>query len=225
VNESEHERARLSLGSYLVGALDAADRRDIDRHLASCAACRDELVSYAGLPGLMARLDVHEVGAAPIGAPPGLLNRTLESLTAQRRDDATRLRRWRTATFSAAGVAAGATAAAVFAWFALSPANTSPSGVPVPLPAAGASSTTGQISYLSRPWGTQVHLVLSGLPRQGTFTAWAIDENGAPSAAATWSATPDRRADVTGATALARRVLTAVRITTSDGTLLLSARA
>jgi predicted anti-sigma-YlaC factor YlaD len=47
---------RLDLGVYLLGAIGTADRSAVDAHLASCAACRDELVQLAGLPGLLSRV-------------------------------------------------------------------------------------------------------------------------------------------------------------------------
>jgi anti-sigma factor RsiW len=37
-------QVRLDLGAYLLGAIGTADRSAVDAHLASCAACRDELV-------------------------------------------------------------------------------------------------------------------------------------------------------------------------------------
>ncbi len=75
-----------------------------------------------------------------------------------------------------------------------------------------------------RPWGTQIHLVLAGLPRTGTFTAWTVGrDGGAPSIAATWSATPTGHADVTGATGLPTGGLTELRIATTDGKVLLTA--
>jgi len=47
---------RLDLGVYLLGAIGTADRGAVDAHLASCAACRDELVQLACLPGLLSRV-------------------------------------------------------------------------------------------------------------------------------------------------------------------------
>ena len=47
--------ARLSLGVYVLGAIDPAERSLVDSHLASCRDCRDELAGLAGLPALLAR--------------------------------------------------------------------------------------------------------------------------------------------------------------------------
>ena len=55
-----HEQCRQALGSYLVGALDPAERATVEAHLAGCPSCREELASYAGIPGLMSRLTLDE---------------------------------------------------------------------------------------------------------------------------------------------------------------------
>jgi anti-sigma factor RsiW len=47
---------RISIASYVLGALPPAERREVDVHLRTCEECRAELVGLAGLPGLLARL-------------------------------------------------------------------------------------------------------------------------------------------------------------------------
>jgi len=67
--------ARLSLGVYVLGAIDPAERALVDSHLATCRDCRDELAGLAGLPALLARVGAEEAIAlsAEEAAPPGLL--------------------------------------------------------------------------------------------------------------------------------------------------------
>ncbi|TDV39793.1 anti-sigma factor family protein [Actinophytocola oryzae] len=43
----------MTLGVYLLGALDPAERSAFESHLAYCATCRGELVRLAPLPGLL----------------------------------------------------------------------------------------------------------------------------------------------------------------------------
>jgi len=52
--------ARLSLGVYVLGAIDPAERALVDNHLATCRDCRDELAGLAGLPALLARVSTAE---------------------------------------------------------------------------------------------------------------------------------------------------------------------
>jgi hypothetical protein len=67
--------ARLSLGVYVLGAIDPAERALVDSHLATCRDCRDELAGLAGLPALLARVGTEEAIAlsADEPAPLGLL--------------------------------------------------------------------------------------------------------------------------------------------------------
>ena len=52
--------ARLSLGVYVLGAIDPAERALVDHHLTTCRDCRDELAGLAGLPALLARVSTAE---------------------------------------------------------------------------------------------------------------------------------------------------------------------
>jgi hypothetical protein len=54
------EQARISLGVYVLGAIDPAERAMVDAHLATCQACRDELDGLAGLPALLAMVSTEE---------------------------------------------------------------------------------------------------------------------------------------------------------------------
>ena len=53
--------ARLSLGVYVLGAIDPAERSLVDAHLVTCRDCRDELAGLAGLPALLARVNPDEI--------------------------------------------------------------------------------------------------------------------------------------------------------------------
>ena len=111
--------ARVSLGVYVLGAIDPAERALVDAHLATCRDCRDELAGLAGLPALLARVSTEEAIAlrrdrraalrpprARRPEPPRELLATVLDLTAARR----RRRRWREASLGVAAaliIAAG----------------------------------------------------------------------------------------------------------------------
>ncbi len=69
--------ARISLGVYVLGAIDPAERALVDAHLATCRDCRDELAGLAGLPALLARVSTEEAIAlaATDGPLPGRATR------------------------------------------------------------------------------------------------------------------------------------------------------
>ena len=84
---------RLSLGAYVLGALEPADRSVVEHHLTGCASCRAEVSQLAVLPGLMGRLTVDQVAAEPPTAPPTGLERLLAAAADHRRRTR-RLRLW-----------------------------------------------------------------------------------------------------------------------------------
>lgn len=71
----EHAWARELLGPYTLGALDSEEERAVERHLAACAACRDE---ERGLRETHERLAGASIAAA--SAPPDLKARVLDAL-------------------------------------------------------------------------------------------------------------------------------------------------
>jgi hypothetical protein len=67
------EQARISLGVYVLGAIDPAERAMVDAHLETCQECRDELDELAGLPALLAMVSTEEalqLGEADPGPAP-----------------------------------------------------------------------------------------------------------------------------------------------------------
>jgi hypothetical protein len=71
-------RQNVSLGAYLLGALDPAERSAFEEHLDTCPDCRAELLRLAPLPGLLQRLTPEdyaaiEIGDVPDWPPPPLL--------------------------------------------------------------------------------------------------------------------------------------------------------
>ena len=102
--------ARPSLGVYVLGAIDPAERALVDAHLLTCRDCRDELAGLAGLPALLARVNPDEISricaddtvrTVTDDRPPGELIGTVLDLAEARR----RRTRWRFLAMAAAVVA------------------------------------------------------------------------------------------------------------------------
>jgi anti-sigma-K factor RskA len=88
----------MESGAYVLGALAPAERAAYERHLGSCAACREDVAQFAGLPGLLGRLDARaamEVGREP-ATPPLLLDSVLNRARTERLRNGRRTR-WRRA--------------------------------------------------------------------------------------------------------------------------------
>jgi len=214
---SEHDRMRELLGPYVLGGLDVADRARLDSHLSTCPTCRDELATYAGVPSLL-RLGDGPTSSSTAELDGGALARALGAVRQGRR------RRRRLTLLSSAAAAVlvlglGATTAGLVAGQRDAP-QTSPAALR--LVAVPGSPARGETSLTARPWGTSVDLDLSALPKGERFIVWVIATDGTREQAATWASTPDGVAHVTGASALARTDVAAVRVTSTQGTLLLS---
>jgi hypothetical protein len=194
--------ARVSLGVYVLGAIDPAERALVEAHLATCRDCRDELAGLAALPALLARVTTEEAvalaagdGPPPAGrtgddaAPPELVA-TVIDLTAARR----RRRRWRDASLGVA--AALIIAAGVFGGLRLG-------GSPAPSPAASvnypgqpngpwqtattaASGMSASVEYRSMGWGTQLAVKVNGIPVGTSCRLWVIGPGGSRTLAGGW---------------------------------------
>jgi len=184
--------ARVSLGVYVLGAIDPAERAMVDSHLAGCRDCRDELAGLAGLPALLARVGTAEAMALAATderpaweneaqAPPERLVGTVLDLAAARR----RRRRWREGILATA--AAFVIAAGVFGGLRISasPAPAPPSATGPQLgndgPAGQHETVTGQshgmaltVKYWQMNWGTEVQTKVFGIPVGTTCQLWGI---------------------------------------------------
>jgi Putative zinc-finger len=183
---------RHSLGVYVLGAIDPAERAQVDEHLATCADCREELASLAGLPALLRRVPTAEAErlavadqadpADPAAAEPSA-DEMLPSLLA-RTAQTRRVRRWRELAAAAAvavlALGAGAAGATALA------SGSSPSGTHAQAAAkhtwhtvSGVDSVTGAIltvKYASMPWGTTMTAHVSGIPA-GTVCQFVVTDN------------------------------------------------
>jgi hypothetical protein len=202
----ECPEARISLGVYVLGAIDPAERSQVDAHLTTCRDCRDELAGLAGLPALLARVSTEEAialadtdGPLPAAAggapePPRELLATVLDLTAARR----RRRRWREGGIGVA--AALIIAAAVFGGLRLGSGPAQPASVaqgqsalyvgPPNGPMQTATGTSGgmtaTVSYSSMGWGTALDTKVTGIPVGTMCQLWVIDSSGNRYLAGNW---------------------------------------
>jgi hypothetical protein len=208
----ECPEARVSLGVYVLGAIDPADRALVDAHLMTCNACRDELAGLAGLPALLSRVSAEEAfalasveglsseaGTEGRAAPPELLASVID-LTAARR----RRRRWRDAGLAAA--AALIVAVGVFGGLRIGGGTTPPSatsGVNYPGQANGpwrtvttsASGMSASVAYRPMGWGTQLAVKVNGIPIGTSCQLWVLGPGGSRALAGSW-VTDDREGTV-----------------------------
>jgi len=212
---SEHQEVRQGLGSYVLGALDPAERERVETHLASCAACREELSSFAGLPGLLSRLSLQEVQASSLLPPPSLMDTVLQAVRRERAAERRRLQRWRLAS---AGLAAAAAAAVAFS---VAPRLLEDSPPERRLVAVYGSPAQGSVILHQRAWGSSVELRLEQLPPAEAYIAYATSSSGERTPVASWGPTDTGRANLTGAISVQPDAVRSLTVETTEGRRLL----
>jgi len=183
---------KQALGVYVLGAIDPAERAQVDEHLASCADCREELASLAGLPAMLRKVPVAEAERLAAADQDTDLTRVpspemLTSLVA-RTANVRRIRRWR-GLAAAAAVALVAVAGGAAVTNALQGSGTpatvtaawhQTSGVG---PAAGAHLT---VRYRHEPWGTKMEANVTGLRPGSVCELRVTDRTGRTSVVGSW---------------------------------------
>ena len=197
--------ARPSLGVYVLGAIDPAERALVDAHLVTCRDCRDELAGLAGLPALLARVNPDEVSricaddtvhagtyAGADDQPPDELIGTVLNLAEARR----RRTRWR---FVAAAAAVVAIAGGLYG--GLSSITTTRTLV-VPAASGGAhwetveatSAVTGasaSVAYSHETWGDAFKVLVDKIPVGTTCQLWVVHPDGTRTQVAAWTTASD----------------------------------
>ena len=193
--------ARLSLGVYVLGAIDPSERALVDAHLVTCRDCRDELAGLAGLPALLARVNPDEisricaddtVGAVADDRPPGELIGTVLDLAAARR----RRTRWR---FAAAAAAVVAVAGGLFGGLSsitttrtvaipVSPGDTHWETVEATSAVTGASAS---VAYSHELWGDAFEVLVDHIPVGTTCQLWVVHPSGTRTQVAAWTTAGD----------------------------------
>jgi hypothetical protein len=197
--------ARPSLGVYVLGAIDPAERALVDAHLVTCRDCRDELAGLAGLPALLARVNPDEISriraddtvraGTYVGTddrPPGELIGTVLDLAAARR----RRTRWR---FMAAAAAVVAIAGGLFGGLSsignartvvlpITPGNGHWESVQTTSSVTGASAS---VAYSHQMWGAAFEVLTERIPVGTTCQLWVVHPDGTRTQVAAWTTARD----------------------------------
>jgi anti-sigma factor RsiW len=158
-------QARHELGVYVLGAIGPGERAQVDRHLAACPRCRDELAGLAGLPGLLRKVppDVAMQAWADdtSGSRPGPpLDRLISRVSR------IRLRRRLTAAAAALviGVAAAVGLQVLHARLAGTSAATAPPWIDTDTAGSPATGAWAAVRYAAQPWGAELEVRVTGIP-------------------------------------------------------------
>lgn len=189
-NAMSHDEVADLLALEAVGALEPADRVGMERHLATCAACRHAADEYTELASLLpAALE-----AAP---PPARLRRNLMAQVYAEATAPPAVPWWRrlieaipaSRTFTVVGAAAVIAAIAFGVWGATGRTNPQPA-VTLSYPVSG-TTATGTLDVPAG--GTAAVLLVNGLqplPSTKSYEVWLIPSQGSPKPVAFLSPSP-----------------------------------
>lgn len=213
-------------GSYVIGALSPAERREYESHLDGCVRCSRAVRDLAGLPGLLGRIGPEVFESAVEEPVPDTLMPRLVRET-RRRD---RRRTWLTA-----GVAAAAAAVVTVGGTAVLDHSTG--GTPVAVPSSSSPAQpafqpmrsvspdpmTAGVALTSVAWGTELHLQCSygrlpGGYLSGSYALLVHTRDGRTQKVASWNGVPGKTMQLTAATASPVGQITSVVLTKADGT-------
>jgi hypothetical protein len=194
--------ARPSLGVYVLGAIDPAERGLVDAHLVTCRDCRDELAGVAGLPALLARVNPDEISRiraddtvrpmASDGPPEELLGTVLGLAEARRRRN-----RWR---YLSAAAAVVAIAGGLFAGLSSGTSRTvtrtvvASDGDGTWETVQGTNQVTGAtatVGYSDQLWGHAFQVQVDHIPLGTTCELWVVHPNGSRTEVAAWTTASD----------------------------------
>ncbi len=226
-------------GAYVLGSLSPAERLEFEAHLPGCAECSRGVRELAGLPGLLAQVDVADLEVPTPDAP--LPQTLLPALVREARGEQRR-HSVLTAAVAAAVAAVFVSALAIGGAFDRSTPTTSAAKPTASRTAApvgeamlpvGAVPVKAAVALTGVAWGTKLELTCSyesvgaggSEYDKDTLSAYALvvhTREGAMEQVATWKALPGRTMRLTGATATGRTDITTVEVRTTEGRVLLT---
>jgi hypothetical protein len=232
--------------AYVLGMLAPEDRREYERHLATCPSCSAAVADIAGLPGILSLLTRDEAVALTVVVPgesmaadqgrlrphdPDLVRRLAASVGRRRR--AARTRGAAIALASAAvlglgGIAVGSTLAQQSR-----PAVSAPTAAHTAAPLApeframtvvAPGVMTADLAVTEKGWGTRFdwrcqYLSTDWTQGPPTYDLVITDNSGAQTTVATWTATKSTAAGLVGSTGVATADIRSIEIRAGGATL------
>jgi anti-sigma factor RsiW len=215
--------------AYVLGALDSADRRAFERHLAKCPHCSAAVAEFAGLPGILSKLSAEDAVAlladddVTIGVDdhirdgvhaPGLVQRLAVAATRRRR----RIR------FGMLGAAVAVVALITIGGVAFT-AGQAPTVATVAMaPIQHENVITASMAVTPKAWGTRFDWSCSYPVGSGIYSSAVsydlvvVKKSGAQSIVATWSSTGPHAVGLSASSDIAFGDIRSVEIRPTEST-------
>ncbi|MFC4856451.1 anti-sigma factor family protein [Actinophytocola glycyrrhizae] len=209
----------MTLGVYLLGALDPAERFAFEAHLSSCDVCRRELVRLSPLPGLLNQvtpedfaddLPSTEVAAGAVATRAQPVTEPVPLPPVQEPRDAPvhvlpepqgKRRYWRVAAAAAAVVVLAV--AGVFGWGAVREEEAPPAAAGVTW-SYEAGATSVQARLIDHDWGTEIQSEIHGAPPGRGCYLKVYDHYGKWEIAGWWGTDHDPNVEIPSSTSIQR---------------------
>lgn len=231
-----------AIGVYVLGALDAGERLEIERHIRDCASCKEAVLQFAHLPGVLHRLTLEDVMALPFDDDPdpdfGWLPASLEvdrpvtsplpkAPNVVPVDSSIRHRRF---TSKRAVLAATAAVVLVVTGGLIGRQMSNDSASPPPQARGGVtwSATDGvdgidtQVQLSSRDWGTDIQVRLDDLQPGQRCMLVVHTRSGQSETTGWWTTTNSREADIPASSSFALSDIARIDVVTADNAVLAS---
>ncbi len=214
----------MTLGVYLLGALDPGERSAFESHLSYCDICQRELVRLSPLPGLLNQITMADFAEElpPTGGEGGTATRVpvqsrpvLEPLPPitepvplpaatrepERGQKARPRRSWRVAAAVAAVVVLGV--AAVLGWRMMREPAAPPQAEGVTW-SVSAGSASAEARLVEHEWGTEIQSKIHGLPPDRECYLVVYDHHGNREVAGWWGTDHPSDIEIPGSTSFQR---------------------
>ncbi|MGH3209326.1 MAG: anti-sigma factor family protein [Trebonia sp.] len=196
----------VSLGVYVLGATDAAERRRLEAHVPGCQQCTAELRRLAPLPGLLAGIPESIRKAAPSPGRPAAPARRA------------RARRGTVARWAAVATAGLAAAAGVGLWLSSGAEGRQPAALTVS-GADPATHVSATAALTATSWGTSIVLQVNGLPENVECRLVIRSLSGQAEVSGVWDAWAKGPASIPASASWLPSDIGSLQVTTSDESL------
>ncbi|MFG1819753.1 anti-sigma factor family protein [Kribbella sp. NPDC049174] len=196
----------IAIGAYVLGALDTAERRATEQHLTTCESCREALLQFAHLPGLLHAVPLDDIQPEELEPTPPLQ---------------LPVRRTPRRTLLAAAAVVILAVAGLLGWQAL---DNAPQQASAPQQSSVTWTATQGIDVAakmtSQPWGTDIQLTMAKLSAGEHCSLVVHGTDGTTETAGWWATTSTYQADVPASTSIPFSDIDRLEVVTADGAVL-----
>jgi hypothetical protein len=236
----------VSLGVYVLGALEPGERSAVERHLIGCPFCQQELVRFAPLPGLLGRISLDDLATledehtepgpreraslfavGPSGREPNqsvsrhmVPEQHRAAATSRPRVGRRRKTGRRHFVLPAAGIVVAVAISVVLVQQSLTASPTGPVIGATWKAIDATTKVTASANLTDQLWGTGIVLNMQNLPKDQVCQLVVHNRNGKTQSAGWWRNGQETEGNVPASTSFDRKEIDRLDVVTADNRLL-----